>query len=252
MTIFTNRITSKDIRVELIPYGDTPRNHLFTVGVKGASAAGTFKLSVNGMVTSAITVTAGAFASTALSTALGGLKNPDGTAMVADTDFTITGTTTPLAVEFKGKNAKRTFFIKIVEENITGGSVYITDEIMGGDVVVLSAEASSFDYSVTTDNVDVTSIADFETSMIAVKSSMSFNVSLFNALQDYLYVLKAEHLWGVMTVYPVGLGEGKEYFSFVFLKSEFSETFPDHEKVEITLAGDRIGAMVVPFGTKQA
>lgn len=252
MASFSNRITSEKLRVEFTPYGDTPRNHLFTVGVQGASAAGTFKLSVNGMVTSAITVTAGAFAATALSTALAGLKNPDGTAMVADTDFSITGTTTPLAVEFEGKNAKRTFFIKIVEESITGGSVFITAETFGGDTLVLSAEASAFDYSITTDNVDVTSLSDFETTMIAVKSSMSANLSMFNASQDYLYILRAEHLWGLMTVYPVGLGSGLEKFSFYLLKSEFSETFPDHEKVEISLAGDRIGAMVVPFGTKQA
>lgn len=252
MATITNRITSKDMRVEFIPYG-TEQNHVVTLGYTGSgSGSGTFKLRVNGQLTGSITVASGAVAATALSTALTGLKNPDGTAMVASTDFEITGTNTPLSVEFKGKNANRYFVIRIEDMAITGGEVYLDTTQIGAGEIVLSADMSSFDYTISTSGVDVTAISEVEEAMLAVKSSMTFSLSMYNATQDYLYVLGDEILYGTLTVYPRGLGSGLPYFSFYAMKEEYGESYPDHEKVEISISGRRVGAMIVPFGAVQA
>lgn len=251
MAGYTNRITSKDMRVEFLPNG-VAQNHIFVLGISGGSASGNFKLRVNGQLTPTIAVTGGAATAANVSSALATLKNPDGTAMVASTDFEITGTNTPLTIEFKGKNAQRYFVIRVEDSTLgTTGTVYLQTTQQGAGLIVLSADMSSFDYSLSTDSVDVTAISEVETNMLGVKTDMTWSLSMYNASQDYLYVLGSEILYGTITVYPRGLGSGYEYFSFNTLKEEFSETYPDHEKVEINISGRRVGAMVIPFGAKQ-
>lgn len=239
----TQRITSKDIRIEFLPRGAVAthvQKLYFDAGVSG----GTFKLRVNGILTAAITYsdTAATLVSninSALDAILGsGLLVATG---AASTEVTLTGASTAL---------NRYFVISFEAVSLTGGAdpVYQTEVItQGAETIVLSAEASSFSHDVKTETVDVTAISEYNENKIAVKESMTFEIDLFNSQQTWLYVLRAQNQFGTFTVYPTGKLPNHRVFSFSGLIEGVSDEYPDHEKVEINISGSRIGAMILPF-----
>lgn len=242
-----NRITSKDIVVEWLPCGKV-QAHIQHLRFYSTVSAGTFKLWVNGHVTAAITYSSTtATLLTSINSALDALPN------LANGDIVATGTdNTNITLT---SITSKFFVIKVVDDALTGNTTSnpnVTTDVsqQGSEVIRLSAELSSFGYEVQTDTVDMTSISEYEGKTQAVKETMSFDLMMYDAQQDWLYAVQAGYT-GLITVYKTGkVANGKNtYFSFNALLENVGKDFPDHEKVEMNISGSRVGAMVVPFDT---
>lgn len=241
----TNRLTSKDVRIEFTPCSLVAAAHdvdlLFHADVTG----GTFKLRINGELTGAIT-----FSDTdaTLDTNIG-----NAITALSLTGITFTVSTTTDTTSLTVSQSK---FIRIVLEDnqLTGNATADPDysftlNTQGSEVVVLSGELTQFSYEESTDTVDVTAISELEATEIAVKSSMSFDATIYDANEDFtLYMLKSGEN-GLYTVYKEGKVVGKEVFAFTGLAESVGKELPDHEKIEISLSGMRQGAMSIPFGS---
>ncbi len=242
-TIDNGRFTSKDILIQYLPCGEAGshiQQFVFHVDV----AAGTFKLRVNGNETTAITFSdTEATLVTSINSALDALPNLAPADIVASTPG---AETIVLTAADDGW-----FTIEVSTDALTGNTSdepNVTSEILtqGSKLYTLSAQVSKFDYEVTVDTVDVTAISEFEATEIPVKESMTFDLSLFKATEDWNIAVAAGNR-GIMYVYEQGKFVGRKYFAFWALFDKASVSFPDHEVVEADMSGVRQGEMVIPF-----
>lgn len=247
-TIDNGRFTSKDILIQYLPCGEEGE-HVQVLSFHADVAAGTFKLRVNGNLTAAITFSATiATLLTNINTALDALPN------LAPGDIVATGTLVS-AVTLTAADIGW-FTIDTDGALLTGNTSdepNITSEVttQGSRLYTLSAQISKFDYEVTVDTVDVTAISENEATEIPVKESMSFDLSLFRATEDWNIAVKPGNR-GILYVYEQGKFVGRKYFAFWALFDKASISFPDHEVVEADMSGVRQGAMVVPFDSVYA
>lgn len=250
----TNRLTSKDIRVEYIPCGLEPATHDEDLIFSNVVDGGTFKLRVNGELTEDITydeTTQGGTA-TAIQTALNALPN------TGASEFTVTGTDT------SGGTADNSFAIVASEDGFwriqfednqltaSGGGEITVDQVVntqGTETFVISTEFTQFSYERTVDTVDVTAISEYEGTDIPVKSTMSYDATIYDANEDFTAFVLEEGQNGLFTVYKEGKLDGNEVFAFVGLIESLGVDYPDHEKIEISMSGMRQGKMITPFGS---
>lgn len=245
--VSTGRFTSKDIVVQWLPCGEE-QTHIQVLRFHDDVSAGTFRLRVNGELTAAITFSdTEATLVTSIQTALDALSN------LAPSDIVVS-TTGENTIVLTGAVA---FFYQIVIESdlLTGNSTAdpnVTTEVtqQGAVLVTLSAQAKSFSYEQTTDTTDVTAISEYETTEIPTKESMTFDVSVYSAEEDWLWSF-VSGARGLFYVYPTGkVNNGtNRYFAFWGLVTKLSEDFPDHDVVEKSVSGVRQGAMVVPLNS---
>lgn len=240
----TKRITSKDLVIEAVPNG-VVQTHIYRLFFETGVTGGTFKLRVNGKETANITFSSTiATLLTNINTALDAVTPSAGMLVATGTspsEITITSA------------AAGNFRIEIAEQALTGSSLSstpLTDYVVqrGGAVVRISTDVSSFDYDATSESIDVTAISEEAAKMIPVKRMMSFTINIFDAQQDWLVFFR-EGDFVRFNVYPTGKVAGQRWFSFIGLLNSFSKSYPDHEKVEIEMSGDRVGEMLVPFET---
>jgi hypothetical protein len=240
----SQRITSKDIRIELVPTATgVAATHIQTLVFDAGWTGGTFKLRVNGLLTAAITyLDTAATLVTNINTALDAILGAG--VLVASSSVSTLVTLTGAA-----GGLTRFFVISFEGLALTPSGFEVSTEVLtqGGELIVISAEASSFSEDNKIDTVDVTAISEYFENKIPVKESMSWEFSLFNAQQTWLYILRSKALQGVFTVYPTGKFVNHRVGSFVGLVEAYKEDFPDHEKVEVTFSGSRIGAMIIPW-----
>lgn len=250
----TNRLTSKDIRIEYIPEGLVPATHdedlTFSTNIDG----GTFKLRVNGELTADITFDESVQGTTEtnIQNALDALPNLSAGDIVvtgSDTDTDSADDSFALAAAADGW-----YRIEFVDTGLTasgGGEILVQQEVntQGTEVFVISTQVTQFSYERTVDTVDVTTISEFEGTDIPVKSTMSFDATIYDADEDFTRFVIEEGQSGLFTVYKTGKFDGHDVFAFVGLIENVGEDFPDHEKLEISLSGMRQGAMVIPFGS---
>lgn len=243
-SIENGRYTSKDVLIQFLPCGEV-QEHIQHLRFHADVTAGTFKLRVNGHLTAAITYSATeATLITSVNAALDALPNLDAAELVLSGASTadMTLTSTPDA-----------FYEILVEDDLLTGNATadpnVTTDVtqQGAALLTLSAQISSFSFEETTETVEVTSISEYEATEIPVKSTMTFDMSLFDADEDWTYAVRAGYR-GILTVYPKGKTPGNRYFSFWALFDSVSTDYPDHEVVEKEISGQRQGAMVVPFG----
>ncbi len=241
--IDNGRFTSNDILIQYLPCGEA-NSHVQTLIFHADVAAGTFKLRVNGNLTAAITFSdTEATLVTSIQSALDALPNLAPSDIVAATTGSETFTLTA---------AEDGWFTILVEEDLLTGNATVEPNVQslitvqGSKLYTLSAQTSKFDYEVSVDTVDVTAISEVETTEIPVKESMTFNLSLYKATEDWNIAVQPQRR-GIMYVYEQGKVAGQKYFAFWALFDKASVTFPDHEVVEAEMSGVRQGAMVIPF-----
>lgn len=249
MASLTSRITSKDIYIECMPLSDVAATHIQHLYFDSAVDGGTFKLWVNGEITTAITMTGTALTDVAsINSALDALPNLTAGDIVASgsaiTDITLTAT---------GKGDY--FFTILVKDEALTQSVPNSNEKLitevttqGSALVRLSADASAVDWSNEVETVDVTGISEYERIEIPVAEAVSGTLSLYKVKADATVVqaqlaCKAGN-WCIMHIYPEGKIVGKEIISFRALVDGFSEDYPDHEKVEQEVSFMRQGAWI--------
>lgn len=245
-TIANGRYTSKDIVIQYLPCGEANAHiqHLyFHADVDG----GTFKLRVNGIETAAITFSGTpATDVAAINSALDAILTAgDIVATGTDqADFTLTA------------SANGWYTILISDDSLTGNTSTdpnLTTEVttQGSKLYTLSAQVSDFNYEVTVDTTEVTAISEYEMTEIPVKESMTFDLSLFDATEDWKPAVQPGYR-GIMSVYPKGKVVGNPYFEFWALFSKAGVKYPDHDVVEASMSGVRQGAMVTPFDSVYA
>lgn len=237
------RFTSKDVLIQFLPCG-TVQAHIQHLRFHADVTAGTFKLRVNGNLTAAITYSDTiATLLTNINAALDALPN------LAPGDIVATGAAVSDVIL---TGAASGFYEILVEaDTLTGNTTdepNVTTDVsqQGAELFTLSAQISSFSFEVTVDTVEVTAISEYEATEIPVKESMTFDISLYDAVEDWLYAVRAGYR-GIFYVYPQGKLPGNRYFAFWGLIDSVSADFPDHDVVEKEISGVRQGAMVVPF-----
>lgn len=242
-TVSTGRYTSKDIVIQFLPCG-VAAAHVQELYFHADVSAGTFKLRVNGELTAAITFSeTEATLAASINTAL------DNLALLAPGDIVATS---PGADHFTLTAIANKWYTIIVEADALTGNA--TDEpntqtvvtTQGSTTYTLSAQISKFSYEVKTDTTDVTAISEYEETQIPVKETMTFDISLFDAEEDWLFAVRSGRR-GIFSVYPKGKIVGYRYFEFYGLIDTLSPDFPDHDVVEKTISGMRQGAMVTDF-----
>lgn len=241
------RFTSKDILIQYLPCG-VEQEHIQHLRFHADVSAGTFKLRVNGELTAAITFSATiATLLTNINTALDALSNLEDGEIVATgasiADVTLTG-------------ADPKFYLIVVEDDeLTGNTSSdpnVTTDVtqQGAALVTLSAQVKTFSYELTTDTTEVTAISEYEVTEIPTKESMTFDIAIYSAEEDWLWSVQAGYR-GIFYVYPSGkVNDGAHrYFAFWGLITKLSEDFPDHDVVEKSISGVRQGAMVIPLNS---
>lgn len=246
--IDTGRFTSKDILIQYLPCG-VAADHVQHLRFHADVSAGTFKLRVNGVETAAIT-----FSATA-ATLISSINSELDLVTEAAGDLVTTGTVvTDLTIT--GDVGTGWFSIEVSDDSLTGNATAdpnVTTDVttQGSKLYTLSGQISKFDYEVTIDTTDVSAISEFEKTAIPVGETMSFDLSLYRANEDWNFAVKTGNR-GILYVYEQGKVPGNRWFAFWALFDKASVSYPDHNIVEASVSGARQGAMVVPFDSVYA
>lgn len=244
----TSRITSEKIRIEFLPGSIIPATHVQHLLFDAAVDGGTFKLWVNGETTAAITFSAvAATLITNIDTALDALDNLTAGDIVASgtvsTDITLTASGA-------GNKFFRILGVPANETTLTQGTPNSEKKLVmdvttqGSDWVILSGQATSFSWERSVELVDVTAISEYDRTEIPVAEAVSFDLSIYKleaSTEDWVYSIYSGNN-GLLWLFPEGKFIGKENYRFTALLETVGEDYPDHEKVEIEIAGMRQGA----------
>lgn len=247
----TKRITSENLLLQWQPGNTVDASHIQDLIFDSAVDGGTFKLWVNGEVTAAITMSpTPATLVTNINAALDALANLSAGDIVASGSDIV-----QIILTATGAPALLTFFrIQIMdgaETTLTQGTpndnIKLQTQVttQGSALVTLSAQAQSFEWTLSAETVDVTPLSQRARIDLPVAETLECTLSLYKqeALsvgEEWVYSIY-EGANGVLTVYPEGKIVGKEHFSFVMLISSDNEKFPDHEKVDVEISGKRQG-----------
>jgi hypothetical protein len=246
------RMTSESIYIEYLPFSCDPASHVQHFYFDSAVSSGTFKLAVNGNVTAAITFSATeATLITAVNAALDALPNLAAGDLVlsgADiTDMILTATATTALLKF--------FLVEVYDDSLVqavpNSNPHVTTEVttQGSGWVRLSDDISAVDWELSVETVDVTAISEYNRTEVPVADSVSGTASFYKnkanaALEQFALFLTPEKAWGILRIYPEGKVLGKEVITLRALVENFSESYPDHEKVEQELSFQRQGAWI--------
>lgn len=245
-----NRITSDDLVIRWLPLAETDADtHVSALRFDSAVSGGTFKLWVNGEETAAITISGTPATDIAsINTAL------DNTAVLGAGEIVCAGTWPNLTLTANGAGFYRIELVYGFQDTLTQGTpnnntkAVLSVTTQGSEWYELSAHASSFSWEGSTNVVDVSAFADKETIELPTRSSVSFDMSMFRANEEWFFTVY-EGAWGLLEVYPQGQVVGKEWFKFRALMSSVSEDYPNAEAVEKSISGVRQGAWHVYPGT---
>lgn len=140
-----------------------------------------------------------------------------------------------------------------VADRYTGANVVIEFLPEGGveaqDVEVLTADFTSFSYDQSTDTVDITASSEDERAFLPTITSLDWTVSAFDTQVGIDKSVMYAGAKGLLRVYPKGITDGEEMFSFNTVINGLNVESPFDGAVEIEITGQRTGAMVVDFGS---
>lgn len=246
------RMTSESIYIEYLPFSCEEADHIQHLYFDSAVDGGTFKLAVNGNVTAAITFNATiATLLSNINAALDALPNLGAGDIVASgassADVTLTATTVAAQNKY--------FLIEIYDDSLTqtvpNSNPHLQTEVttQGSGWVRLSDDVSAVDWELSVETVDTTAISEYNRTEVPVADSVSGTASFYknkstSSGEQFALFLTPEKAWGILRIYPEGKVLGKEVITLRALVENFSETYPDHEKVEQELSFMRQGAWI--------
>lgn len=120
----------------------------------------------------------------------------------------------------------------------------------GGSLTVITGDQTKFSFSRKLDTVDVTAGNERQRYFKSTIESMDFSLTIFDAEQSYQTVLLPP-TEGLLEVMKKGVGTGKPIISFNALLTGYDEDFPFDGALEISINGNRQGAMIKEIGTVQ-
>jgi hypothetical protein len=237
-------ITTKDMRIDWLPCG-AEDTHEETLIIRGTG--GTFKLWVNGHVTTDITVTATpATVVSSIQTALDALPN------LEDDELVVSGTALD-EISIDGSSDKF-YRILVKDVAITGNTTNDPDienivVVQGSKAITFSAALSQFSWRVSITDTDVTPSSDYAMTSLPTGEEVTWDATMRKVTSSaYSYEVEPSVI-GLLTVYPEGKYEGKEFFQMWTYINEFSTSGPAREKLEISMSGKRQGDWVWPQGS---
>lgn len=240
------RITSKDTYIEFkAGRGVDEQVHIQKLYFNDTLTGGTFRLRVNGYLTGAITFeTTEATLVTNVNAALDALAN------LSAGELVLSGTDVQDMTITSDGNKYYRILIDADTLALTGNTTTspdLTTEVtqVGGAWTALSADMSEFQWEESADTTDVTPLSQEEAEMLVTKSSCTWSLSLYDALQDWAYMIhKGQE--GRLRVFKQGKVSGKEFLEMQVLIESVSAPTPDHDVLEKEVSGMRQGAWVAP------
>jgi hypothetical protein len=262
-----NRKTSKDLRVYFTPYGSAAATTVVELYLDPLVTTGNVYLRINGALTSAISMSAVDGAAdddaiaTIIQTAIAGTKVPvigdSGLhTIVATTDVTVADSDVDgyMTITFSGSLAEKLVRVSVAptsaEYQTADYRVEYTTE--GTQRIRLDGEAMKLDFQQTTETTDATPISDFHDMTLAIRQNMTGSLGIYHAAQSYRFMFGEDNLEGRMEIFPYGEGSGKEEIIIDARLSDYSESYPDHDKIECELSYERLGEPISPVGSVQA
>jgi|SRR5689334_8417407 len=120
----------------------------------------------------------------------------------------------------------------------------------GGSLTVITGDQTKFSFSRKLDTVDVTAGNERQRYFKSTIESMDFSLTIFDAEQSYKNIL-LPFTEGLLEIMSKGVGVGKPVIAFNALMTGYDEDLPFDGALEITINGNRQGAMVSEVGTIQ-
>lgn len=120
----------------------------------------------------------------------------------------------------------------------------------GGALTVITGDQTKFSFSRKLDTVDVTAGNERQRYFKATIESMDFSLTIFDAEQSYQTII-LPFAEGLLEVMKKGVGTGKPIVAFNALITGYDEDFPFDGALEISVNGNRQGAMISEIGTVQ-
>lgn len=234
--------TTTNVLIQFLP-GGAEQVHIQHLYFNSNVTGGTFKLRVNGNLTAAITFsTTVATLISNINTALDALPNLNAGDIVASgtavTDITLTGA------------ANGYYYIRVEDDQLTGNSTAdpnVTDAVTqcGGEWLTLSDTLNSFSYTATVDTIETQGMSEFAKDVMAVSEDANWDASMYVTKQDWdSYIIQG--MTGYLAIYNAGKVVGERYMIMNTLITEASFDYPDHDKMEVSLTGQRKGDWIVP------
>jgi hypothetical protein len=261
-----NRITSKDVRLYFTPYATAAQSLVFDLYIDPTVTSGNFYLRINGVQSSAISLSAfdGAADDDAraalIDTALTGIAIPlvgnSGLYTTLTDDITVVDHATKTGyytVTMAGALADKCVVARIdpVSASYDTADYRLEVTTHGSERIRFDAEAMSVDFQQTTETTDATALSEFHDIVLAIRQNMSGSIGLYHAQQSFRFIFGSDVLEGRMELYGSGEGAGKEGLVVDALWEDYSETYPDHEKVEISVSWVRQGEPIMRIGDLQ-
>lgn len=236
--IVAGRISTKDTYVTYEPCGDPAAQHTVLIRFQGtATPAGTFKLWVDGQITAAITYDAlVATLVTNIQTALDA---------IAPATFTVTAVGSLAEIEADAVGYHRIIAMKDTMNVKPIAQV----TLQGTETFELAADLSALSFTIDVDVTDVTAMGEYARTSIPVAEMVDCELSLYAANKETDWVLYSGGS-GVLTVWDEGQITDGLYQQFMFLITSIGKEYPDKEKIEYTISGERQGEWYVPPGTR--
>ena len=124
----------------------------------------------------------------------------------------------------------------------------LTITSQGSRWYTISAEASDFSFSGTQETTDVTGMSEKSRRHASTVSDATFSLSIYEAKQEYRHAF-AEGVEGYLRVFDDGKLVGNRYFAWQVLLTDVEESYPMHEKIEISIDGRRQGDPIARVGS---
>lgn len=135
-------------------------------------------------------------------------------------------------------------------QRFTGEKLVVKAVPTGGSELTLSGDFTAFSTDVKQDTVDTSAGNQKEKTELPTLEGMSWSLTAFNGDFDTWTAFRTVAT-GVMTIYPQGIGDGLPYSSFNYVTTGRSNPTGNSKADELTISGDRTGAMIVDWDTAQ-
>lgn len=237
------RVASSNVVVKFRPGLHLPASagtHIQKLIFDTSVTAGSYKLWVNGEITSQINFTTGGSThANAIDTALDNLAAAFTVTVnkISDYEFDITVSPSNTFLHFE-----------VVDMNLTGGKMFSKIKSYGGETFTLSAAASSAEVFDEVETQDKTTIGQFHRSSFVTAQNGSVRIDLFDAKDTWEYALYPGNE-GLLLIYEEGeVIDTKMVGVYVIIRT-YTKSYPRQGVYEISIECDKQGAYAYPPGT---
>lgn len=230
------------LRVLWMPGLTSGAQHAHRFEFFGVPNSSTFRLWINGTLTSSITY------STTISTTQTNIKNALEAADGLGGTWTVVGTAFTGGVAYVATYSVSNVFFNIrVDIKPASGTLVASISTAGTQEFKMHGAMSSFQFSESIETVDATPVMQIEEDTLVKKSVMTFAYDMYDTDDSWQYALYPG-LTGLMTVQEEYGVKNSKYFSFYALLEGVEKNTDG--VIEYNITGRRKGPYVKPLGSR--